>query len=153
MAHVRLEKIYAQPNDCSCGPASLKTLLEYEGGKKIELSIRRLEKMAGTKKKVGTRSIRLRRIAAKLGFRIGFKVRSSLRDLEKSLKHGHPVLVGYIIPENGIPHYSVVYGITKKNVLIASSEEGKPKIYCKKVFRKAWYAIKRPGVMITFEKK
>jgi len=138
-------KAFPQPDDISCGPATLKTTLRIFGIHKPFSEINRLCKT----NKNGTSLPNFIRAARQLGISVLSKEWATLTHLKSSLKNQpgffRAVVVDYLYqdkePYEETGHYAVVAGFsTKKNrITIFDSSTGSKKSYSWKDFLSRWY--------------
>lgn len=146
-----------QPDERTCGPASLKTALAIFGIKK---SLSDLIKLCKTNKN-GTTTKNLINAANKLGFNVLAVEYATLKHLQSALKYTpnkpRAVLVSYLsaLDENEEPHeesghWSVVssYSASSGRIILLDSYTGKRISYNWKDFRNRWfeYDLKRRNV-------
>lgn len=110
-------KSFKQKTNWSCGPASLRTIFNFY---KFKVSEEELIS-SGDIGEEGTDHKTMRFLARSYGFKFYSKNNSSLKDIEKWLTKGCPIIVNYQLGnlngENG--HYSVIYGLDKDFIYIA----------------------------------
>ena len=142
-------KTYSQPDDHTCGPASLKTALEILG--KQHYSLTTLIKLCKTTKN-GTSVNYLIPAANQLGLSVLAVQWSTLRHLQSALKHnsGSPraVIVDYLydLKPNQTPvedsgHYAAVASFSARNsrLILFDSASGGKKSYSWKKFLNRWF--------------
>ena len=144
---VEPKRIYIQPNNYSCGAASLKTLMEYCGE---EIDLGELLKLTQTTEN-GTPIGNLESVAERFGFHTEVKRDANLNDLIRNLRRGRIPLVGYMVNDEEIPepHYSLVVGINGDRISIADCRTGNVETQNIQDFRRAWYEDKPPRTMLT----
>lgn len=142
-------KTYSQPDDSTCGPASLKTALEILGQPRLSLTA--LTKLCKTSKN-GTSVSNLINAANQLGLTVLAVQWATLRHLQASLKHNpnapRAVIVDYLYdltPENQpveeSGHYAAVASFSARNsrLILFDSASGGKKSYSWKEFLDRWY--------------
>lgn len=130
-----------------CGPASLKIVLDYYG---IEKSEKELAKMAGWNKDLGVDDKGIKKAAELLGFKVKIKNNSNLKDIEKWLNKGVPVIVDWFTrgrsdyPDSAIAdgHYSVVAGLDDNIIYLQDPENGKIRKIKHSDFLRVWFDFK-----------
>lgn len=143
-----------RPNSGFCGPASLKIVLSYYGLKKSE---KKLAELCRTSNQLGTKNIRIKIAAERLGLTAVVKNNSNLRSIESWLKSGVPIIVNWFTtgrPEYAdidVPggHYSVVTGIDDKFIYLQDPEIGKIRRIKRAEFMRVWFDF--PGWLINRE--
>jgi len=127
-------KNYPQKTNFTCGPASLKMVMEHYGQKHSEKA---LAKAGGTTRSYGTGHNGMKKAANKFGFDLTVKKNADISDIKRYVKQKKPVIVDWF-PEGG-GHYSVVKGVDKNNLYMddpAYSDYRKVKI---KDFKESWF--------------
>lgn len=130
-----------------CGPASLKIVLEYYGVSKSE---KELAKLCKIKKGLGINDKGIKTAAEKLGFKVEIKNNSNLKDIEKWLKKGVPVIVDWFTrgrndypeSETADGHCSVVVGLDDKFTFLQDPEIGKIRKIKRSDFMRVWFDFK-----------
>ena len=138
-------KPYPQPDENSCGPASLKTALEILG---IRKSFSTLSRLCGVTKQ-GTSVKKLIRVANRLGVSVLAVEWATLRHLQSALKsissQPRAVIVDYLYldkqPYEETGHYAVVATYSARNgrILIFDSYSETKKSYSWHDFLDRWY--------------
>jgi ABC-type bacteriocin/lantibiotic exporter with double-glycine peptidase domain len=136
-----------QPDEVSCGPASLKTALKIFD-KKISFS--KLINLCKTSNR-GTSITKILQAIKKLGLSALFIKKATLKHINRTLSTGKPYvlvsLINYLYedddhgnpdPESG--HWAVVasFSQTKKRIVLFDSYTGKRKSYAWPKFRLRW---------------
>ena len=129
-----------------CGPASLKTILDYYGINKTE---EELAKLTG-KDDSGVDDIRLVKAATYLGFNTEVKNESTFADIESWLKKGVPVIVDWFTrgradyPSSEVAdgHYSVAVGLDEEYIYLQDPEIGEMRKILRDDFLKVWFDFK-----------
>jgi len=130
-------KLHKQETDYSCGPASLKMVLEHFG---VEKSEEELIKLTGAKAGLGCTPNDLVRAARELGFDAEYIPTSSLEEVEKLMNEGVMVIVDWFSPEvNG--HYSVVVKLTDKEITLANPTHGNNTVMTRNEFLNRWFEL------------
>ena len=130
-----------------CGPASLKIVLDYYGVSKTE---KELAKMAGLKKGLGIDEMGIKKTVEKLSFKVVIKNNSNFKDIEKWLKKGVPVIVGWFTrgrndypeSETADGHYSVVMGLDDEFIYLQDPELGSMRKIERNSFMRVWFDFK-----------
>lgn len=118
-----------------CGPASLKILLSHYG---LEISEKELIRLTEATSRYGTEHEDLVRAARKLGFSVHTKERSTLSDLESTMKKGVPAIIGWFSGDED--HYSVAIGMTGQDVVMADGQWRSPVSKVSRAkFKKLWF--------------
>ncbi|MEK7064679.1 MAG: cysteine peptidase family C39 domain-containing protein [Patescibacteria group bacterium] len=141
-------KTYLQPDDRTCGPASLKTALEILG---IRKSLGELIRLCKTNRN-GTSPARLIRAANRLGISVLAVEWTTLTHLQNALKHKplkpRAVIVDYLYdlkadfsPHEESGHYATVasYSASNRRIILFDSSSGGKKSYDWKDFLDRWY--------------
>lgn len=146
-----------QPDDTTCGPASLKHTLSILG---MRASMGRLIRLCKTGKN-GTSTKHMIEAANKLGLSVLVVEYATLHHLQSALKYRpkepRAVLVSYLYdldekyePNDESGHWAVVasYLSSKSRIVILDSASGKRKSYAWSDFRQRWwdYDFKRKRV-------
>ncbi len=118
----------------SCGPASLKMVLDFYGVKESE---KKLVKICGTTKKHGTRVEGFKKAAKYFGLKILVKDFSDFSDVDFYLRKKIPVIIDWFSVDEG--HYSVAVGLDKKHIYLADPEFGKITKTAKEKFKRIWF--------------
>ncbi|MBU2497100.1 MAG: C39 family peptidase [Nanoarchaeota archaeon] len=136
-------KIKPYTQTISCGPAVLKMILKFY---KIKISEKVIAKIAKTHEKHGTEIVDLEKAFKYFGLKTKTKVNSNFSDLNKYLKKGIPVVIGWYtkgkkgdaesITADG--HYSVVIGLDKEHIYLQDPEIGKRRKLRKDDFLIVW---------------
>jgi len=141
-------KTYLQPDNRTCGPASLKTALEILGTRK---SLGELVKLCKTNRN-GTTPARLIKAANRLGISVLAVEWTTLTHLQSALKHPptkpRAVIVDYLYdlkadfsPHEESGHYAAVasYSASDRRIILFDSSTGRKKSYDWKDFLDRWY--------------
>jgi ABC-type bacteriocin/lantibiotic exporter with double-glycine peptidase domain len=99
-----------------CGPAALRVVLKYYG---LEVSEKKLAKLAGASQRKGTTIEGLIKAAKALGFKVLLKDNSSLSELTYFIKQKMPVIVDWFDQDDG--HYSVVSRLMGNRIFLMNS--------------------------------
>ena len=120
-----------------CGPSCLRMIFAYHGIRTSEVAIARV---ARATRAHGASEKQIAAAARHYGFHAQVKDHSTLKDLAKHLKSGHPVIVDWFSIDEG--HYSVVIGMDRTHVLLRDPQRiGLTRIK-KQVFKKVWFDFK-----------
>ena len=136
LREIRQEKVVIQQWDTSCGAAALATLLRYQHGlpvseKQIAEAMLRRSDPLKVKTRGGFSLLDLKRYADRQGLEgIGY-LKLGLDDLVEMA----PILVPVVV--RGYPHFVVVRGIARDDVLIADPAFGNRTMDVRS-FEKAW---------------
>ena len=136
LREIRQEKVVVQQWDTSCGAAALATLLRYQHGlpaseKQIAEAMLRRSDPLKVKTRGGFSLLDLKRYADARGLEgVGY-LKLGLDDLAEMA----PIIVPVVV--RGYPHFVVVRGITRDDVLIADPAFGNSTMEIGS-FEKAW---------------
>lgn len=123
-----------------CGPYCLKLIFDYYG---LNVEIKEIAKISKTVVKEsnsGTSPQNMVVAAKHFGFKAKYKENSSIKEIEKLIKKGIPVIVNWFSDYEG--HYSIVADIDKTGLYIIDPEYGK-KVFMKwSHFEKVWFDYK-----------
>ena len=117
-----------------CGPASLKTVLDFYD---LKYSESFLGKILKTTKEKGTDEKGFKNGLKKLRLKFLIKSNSSLKILGNFLEKKIPVIVDWFSEDDG--HYSVVVGLNKNFIFLADPEIGKIRKIDLKIFKRIWF--------------
>lgn len=145
--HLKLKPFQETLGMNTCGPASLKIVLDYYGVSKSEKELVMLVRVT---KRLGTDEKGLAKAARQLGFKVVVKNNSSFDDIEKWLGRGVPPIVDwftrgradYSDSEVADGHYSVVCGIDSKYIYLQDPEIGGIRKIEKNDFKRVWFDFK-----------
>lgn len=133
----KIEKVI-QKNDYTCGPAALKALLSFYN---INISEEKLKELCNTTKENGTYHWQISECLDKLDIDYLMKNNATLKDINKYLQKGHPVLIDF--EKNNTGHYSIILSINNDNIKILDTDSKKESEVCKKIdtktFKDLWY--------------
>jgi hypothetical protein len=143
-------KRHLQREEYTCGPASLRILLETLQPKEILLTEAQLGVLCGTNSKTGTDPERMIQVLAELGVEHTVHESATQTTLERCLRQFALCLVDYQAHDDGSGdgHYSVIFGFDETHFFIAdpykkkgtrNKEWGFRKMR-KDLFVKRWYA-------------
>lgn len=117
---------YRQETDYTCGPASLRTMLESLTGICEEEAT--LARLLQTNTQIGTDTTTFERLLPELAARYGLEGvcerSASLTRLGELLGQGYLPLVHFRFPDDGISHYGVVVGLGPHTIAIADPWAG-----------------------------
>ena len=130
-------KIFKQSNPSTCGPASLRMVLDYYGIKKIEKELARL---AHTTRHHGTEAKDLVKAAKALGLDGFVKNFCEIKDIKKYLDKNIPVIVTWFSGWTG--HYSVAFDIKNNNIFFKDPETAESVKMSLHIFKKLWFGVK-----------
>lgn len=147
---------HLQNEEYTCGPASIRIVLETLGGRDRLPSETEIAEICLTNKKTGTDPDRMVSALEQLGVRHFVPESATLGTIEKYLRRFHLCLVDYQSHDDGSGdgHYSVIFGFDETHFLIADpykkkgvrgKEWGFRKIR-KDLFEKRWHARHSDGV-------
>ncbi len=134
----------------SCGPVSLKIVLEFFGIKKTE---KELIELTDCRLDIGTSGKNLLSAAKKLGLKGFIKDKATFKDLKYYVnKKKIPVIIDWFsATENSIAgHYSVIASIKNNKIIIADPEFGKIRSLDINIFKMLWFDF--PGEFIRSRK-
>lgn len=126
-----------QNTDYSCGPISLKMVLNKYGVKKSE---KELIKLCKARSGYGCDPDDIVRAAKEVGCKAMCKQDSSLNELRKFCREDIPVIVDWFSPEV-CGHYSVVVGIDEKDICLADPYLGKIRKMDVNEFENRWFEL------------
>lgn len=118
----------------TCGPTSLRMVLEYYGIKKTN---EELVKLTHCTQKDGATSEAIISVAKKFGLKAFQKDFCTLKDLKKWYKKGVPVIVDWFDETDG--HYSPLLKIDNKNVWLMDPQIAKPHRIDLDTFKLIWF--------------
>ena len=138
----------------SCGPASLKMVLEFFG---VHVDERKIAKIAHTNKD-GTKHKYLISTARIEGFYCYIHDNSTLHEIFHFISIGLPVIVHIVEPTSGEGHYSVVVGFSRKGVILNDPWNGKRFVMGYDKFIENWHSGKgghlfRKWIMVISNRK
>ncbi len=134
---------HRQVNEWSCGPSSLKIVLDYFNDKK---SINLLIKKTGCDK-TGTLHKGFRKALKAFEYKFYEKKNSSIKDIENFIQKAIPVIVDYQAYHGG--HFSAVIGYDRTRFLLSDPAYNKKfKWVSKKDFEKKWWEEDEPGKIV-----
>ena len=126
------KKAIKQHDITDCGAACLASISAHY---KLKLPISRIRQYAGTDKK-GTNVLGLIKASEKLGF----DAKGVRGDFESLYKIPKPAIAHVIVKER-LHHYIVIYGITKKYVLVMDPGKGKMEKRPLQEFKEEWTGV------------
>ncbi len=136
---------HRQINSWSCGPSSLKIILDYYKDKK---DIKSLIKELKCTEKDGTFHKDFRKFLKKNKYNFVEKKNVALKDIEEFLQQSVPVIVDYQAYHGG--HFSVIIGRTENKFLFSDpSCDKKYRWISKKDFLKRWFEEDEPGKIVN----
>lgn len=127
-----------------CGPAALKMVLSVYGIKRSEKFLAKLTKTSRIK---GCYEKNIVKAAQSFGLKGYVKEKSNLKELERLVKKGIPVIVDWFSPEEA-GHYSVVVSFTKDHILLADPHFGKIKKHKKDWFKERWFDVLKDKLIL-----
>lgn len=137
-------KHHRQINSWSCGPSSLKIVLDYYKDKR---DIKNLIKQLKCTEKGGTLHKGFTDFLNKNKYSFKVKANASLKDIEEFLQEAVPVIVDYQAYHGG--HFSVIIGYNKNRFLLSdASYDKKYKWVSKKDFLRRWFEEDEPGKIV-----
>lgn len=130
---------FIQQRNITCGPASLKIVLQYYG---IRVSEAVLTKQCKTRGDYGTPLASMIRVPRRYGLRTVVKKNAStLADIRQYVEQGNPVVVNWYSnrypPAGG--HYSIVIGVTGRTLILLDPSDGKRVRIPWHEFRQLWF--------------
>lgn len=120
-----------------CGPYCLKMVFDYYG---CSISINDISKISSTiisEGNSGTSPKHMVFAAKHFGFNAKYKENASIKEIERLVKKGIPVIVNWFSKNEG--HYSVVVGIERGNIYFIDPEYGKKIKLSLIEFQKIWF--------------
>jgi ABC-type bacteriocin/lantibiotic exporter with double-glycine peptidase domain len=152
-------KIHPQPDDYTCGPASLKTALEILG---VKSSLKNLIRLCRTNKN-GTKVIHLVKAANKLGVSALVLEWATLRHLQSALKNTSTkpksVIVDYLYkdeePHYETGHYAAVasFSASVGRIQLFDSISNTKKTYAWKDFLDRWYDYEKKWTHVNHHRQ
>lgn len=130
-----MEKYYAQETSYTCGPASMKMVLENF---KIKKSEEQLAKLMKTNRVRGTWRKHFQDVARKYKLKLITKSHSSIKELKYLIKNNYKIIVCYYYPKEKFDHYSVVKNILKNEICFLDPWFGPNHKYHLNYFNKIW---------------
>ncbi|MFH1308204.1 MAG: C39 family peptidase [archaeon] len=147
--HLRNERVilpvkhHKQINNWSCGPSSLKIVLDYYDDKRY---VRSLIKKTGCNLS-GTYHKGFRKALKRMGYDFYEKENAKITDIEEFIQKGIPIIVDYQAYHGG--HFSVVIGYDKNRFLLSDPAYDKKYKWVKKSdFLKRWWEEDEPRKII-----
>jgi len=131
---------YWQINNYACGPAVLQMLLKFYG---ISRSQKNLMKLAKTNKRVGTTRRNLVLAFKKFDLNTTVVFPSELKTIQEYLKKKMPVIVSYLELDSDQEHFSVIIGMTKKDLVFQDPWLGEKYQIDRKNFLLRWHNSSR----------
>lgn len=144
-------QVYEQSSSY-CGPACVKIVLDGYGIKRSERYLADLinaSRENGCSARPIVSAVRKINVPKKYGYNFGayFRNRCSLKDLEVLIGNGIPPIVNWCLDENdGVEitdgdggHYSVVSGITRRNITLIDTLIGAERVMRREDFYRKWY--------------
>ncbi len=116
---------HKQSKEHTCGPASMKMILQYQG---IIKSEEELEAEMNTTETEGTSYENLITLAQKSGMEVEAKSMSELSDVYEFIDKDIPVIVNYKEQEADEGHYAIITGYTDSEVTLNDPWHGEIKI-------------------------
>lgn len=129
-----LVRPYRQQKEYTCGPASLRIVLNYYGKK---LKEKRIVKIAHASRYEGTRQALMVLAFRKLGYKTIVRFPATVKDIESFVRKEVPVIVNY--QAWGYGHYSVVVGFNNTHLLLLDPLKGARRKIRKDLFAKRWH--------------
>jgi predicted double-glycine peptidase len=129
---------FEQGTEYTCGPASMRMVLEFIGIKRTE---KQLMKLLRTNKVRGTWLKFFPRLAERYKLNYVVKRNSSIRDVRRLLKKGYGIIVCYSpgrTPDYTVDHYSVVRRVDSKNIYLLDPWDGPKTTYSIQYFESIW---------------
>lgn len=130
---------FRQENDYYCGPAILQMILERFGIKKSQEEI---AKVADTNSERGTFHRDLLKMVRENGLYAYAKRHATVKEIEKFVDEGLPIVVNYIEPE-GDGHYAIVVGYDTQDLVFNDPWHGKNFRFPKKEFESRWHNMRK----------
>lgn len=127
-----------QSTDYTCGPSSLKMILEYFGKRESEI---RLAHEAHTNKRFGTEHVEMINLARKHGFYCYVHHDSNINTIKHFINSDLPVIINFKNPSDGIEHYAVVIGHSKGQLILNDPWNGKDFKISDKVLNNYWIGL------------
>ena len=138
-------KIFEQTKTGYCGPAALRTILNFYG---FKISEQGLGRKSGTSAREGASPESLIGAVKSLGWHGFWKENSTIGDIRYFLKKRKPVLVDWfsLYGEHYEGHYSVIIGIDRQHIYLADPEIGRARKILIEAFKKVWFDFEGPHI-------
>lgn len=126
---------FKQDTGYTCGPTSLQMVLAYYGLRESEAQ---LAKELETEMENGTCHQNMITSALERGFHCYVNDNSSLEEIGFLLAHDIPLIVHFLEPTDREDHYSVVVGLTGKDVVLNDPWNGEREHLSRRAFVNRW---------------
>jgi ABC-type bacteriocin/lantibiotic exporter with double-glycine peptidase domain len=132
----KIQFIYRkQETDVYCGPAIVQMILASNG---TEISQSEIAVSLGTNEATGTTIDAMRDFLRSCGFDAVRKNDASLQDIKHALNLGEIIIVGYVEPEEDVPHYSLVKEVTAEAIILIDPWSGTEQTMALDEFESRW---------------
>jgi ABC-type bacteriocin/lantibiotic exporter with double-glycine peptidase domain len=127
-----------------CGPACLKIVSTYFG---VTVSERRIVRLCRSRLTSGTTGANLAKAARSLGLSAQIVDDARFKTIEQWLRRGVPVIVDWMSARHNrrsghpvaVGHYSVVCGLTGKDIILEDPAVGRRKRIDRRTFLRLWF--------------
>ncbi len=126
---------YRQECGCSCGPASLRMVLEFHGR---AVSEEELVDLLETDPQRGTLNEKFANACRKFGFACVIQEAADIAALKAFLKRGFPPIVNYRTLDKGMGHFAVVVGYDSTSLILNDPDCGRNCRISFEEFQKHW---------------
>lgn len=126
---------YKQDTEYTCGPTSLQMVLSYYG---MKFSEEHLAHELHTNKRIGTMHQALIDTALRHGLFCYVNNNSTIDEIEYLVNIEVPPIIHFLEPESGEDHYSVIVGLSDKDVILNDPWNGEHFRIPKTHFSKKW---------------
>lgn len=126
---------FKQDTGYTCGPASLQMVLAFHGVRESE---EHLAKELESNMEDGTCHQNMIEAATSRGFHCYVNDNSSLEEISFLLSHDIPLIVHFLETSDREDHYSVVVGLSSKEVIINDPWNGERTHLTKRAFMDRW---------------
>ena len=133
---------HKQQTDYTCGPASLRMVLEYFGRSVTE---EELSPLLGTNDVMGTERDRMSEIIKTHELVPYERTDATLDDVKHLLSHAMPVIVRFLEQEQNSDHYGVVTGLNDTHITINDPWSGANVIHEIGIFLMRWPCTYKNG--------
>jgi predicted double-glycine peptidase len=111
----------AQPDDYTCGPASIAMVLQYMGQ---PVAYERITELCRAHPERGTENDHMVEAIEALGLVPTCITEGGIADLRNALNQDQPIIINYLNPRSGRGHFAVVIGLDDEHVILADPKNG-----------------------------